>query len=222
MVKDQITAIPAEQFLNTAKTTFVNKFAWTAEAYPGSTNPSLENEPVLVLALEGNSYDAKTGALDTSKTTTTYSFIALKNLVDIYTAGDDTKTVSVSVDSTTNKITATVKVSAAANNAITVKDDGLHVDITGKTDKLTGENILANQVLIDNGTGNIAASKVTIGGATVTGTETEGVTTYSDKVLATEAAVMAQVGAIADVLVYATQTDIDNMFPTTTPEPAGE
>ena len=49
--------------------------------------------------------------------------------MDIYTAGDNT----IDIDGYQIK----VKVSKAENNAITVKSDGLHVDISGKQDRDT-------------------------------------------------------------------------------------
>ena len=50
----------------------MDSFTWSSTTYPGSTNPSLNGKPVLVLAL-------------TDGTTTTYSFVSLNDLVDAYT-----------------------------------------------------------------------------------------------------------------------------------------
>lgn len=60
--------LPEEQFLDQAKTKFVGSFAWTAAEYPGSTDPSLEGKPVMVLAVKGD-------------TGTSYSFVSLEMLV---------------------------------------------------------------------------------------------------------------------------------------------
>ncbi len=45
---------PVEMVLDQAKTAFVPKFAWSAETYPGSTDPKLEGKPVMVLAVKGS------------------------------------------------------------------------------------------------------------------------------------------------------------------------
>lgn len=74
-IRDAIAALPKEQFLDLTKTTFVQSFAWSSTSYPGSTNPSLEGKPVLVLALKNN-----------SDNTVAYSFLNMYELVDTYTA----------------------------------------------------------------------------------------------------------------------------------------
>ena len=74
-VGDAIAALPKEQFLDLTKTTFVQSFAWSSTSYPGSTNPSLEGKPVLVLALKNS-----------SDNTVAYSFLNMYELVDTYTA----------------------------------------------------------------------------------------------------------------------------------------
>lgn len=79
-VGDAIAALPKEQFLDLTKTTFVQSFVWSSTAYPGSTNPSLEGKPVLVLALKNSSND-----------TVAYSFLNMYELVDTYTADSPIK-----------------------------------------------------------------------------------------------------------------------------------
>ena len=74
-IRDAIAALPKEQFLDLTKTTFVQSFAWSSTSYPGSTNPSLEGKPVLVLALKNS-----------SDNTVAYSFLNMYELVDTYTA----------------------------------------------------------------------------------------------------------------------------------------
>jgi pyruvate kinase len=97
--------------------------------------------------------------------TVTYSFVNLETLVDIYTGAEtDSVVVSVSED---NIISANVKVSEAEGNLIEVKEDGLYVtveptDISGKADKLIEEIVKENQILVDDGAGNLEASGVTI------------------------------------------------------------
>lgn len=136
---------PTEYFLDQAKTTFASSFSWSATTYPNSTNPNLNGKPVLVLAVKG------------TDGTTTYSFINVASLIDTYTSGN-TSTLTISGR------TITVKVSAATNNAITIKSDGLHVDISGKADKVSSATandlaaLDANGNLVDSG---IAKSTVT-------------------------------------------------------------
>lgn len=143
--------VPTEYFLDQAKTTFVQEFAWSAETYAGSVNPELEGKPVFVMAVKGDDNSV------------TYSFVNVETLVDIYKGAEtDSVVVAVSAD---NVITANVKVSAEAGNLIEVKEDGLFVavepvDISGKADKV--EEVKAAQILVDDGAGNLAASAVTI------------------------------------------------------------
>ena len=104
-------SLPEEMFLDQAKTVFVDSFAWSDAAYPGSVDPSLEGKPVMVLAVKGD-------------TTTTYSFVNLEKLVDVYT-GEETATIATTVSG--NKISANAKISADADNVIEAKADGLYV-----------------------------------------------------------------------------------------------
>ena len=67
----QIAALPSDQFLDQAHTTFVYNFAWSNATYPGSTNPNLEGKSVLVLAVKGQGDDIA------------YSFLDLSLLIDI-------------------------------------------------------------------------------------------------------------------------------------------
>lgn len=79
-IGDAIAALPKEQFLDLTKTTFVQSFVWSSTSYPGSTNPSLEGKPVLVLALKNS-----------SNNTVVYSFLNMYELVDTYTADSPIK-----------------------------------------------------------------------------------------------------------------------------------
>ena len=150
---------PTEYLLDQTKTTFVQEFAWSDTTYTGSTDPSLEGKPVLVLAVKGEEDEV------------TYSFVNLETLVDIYEGGE-TETATVTVDADTNEITVEVKVSEEEGNILEVKDDGLYasvtqVDISGKADKLvdheSGDAVIkADQILVDDGAGNLKASGQTI------------------------------------------------------------
>lgn len=105
--------LPEEYFLDQTKTVFVEAFTWSAETYPGSTNPELDGKPVLVLAVKSQ---------DGSEVT--YSFINLEKMIDVYTGGQ-TQTATIAVSG--NEITATVRVSATAGNQIVTNEDGLFV-----------------------------------------------------------------------------------------------
>ena len=143
--------VPTEYFLDQAKTTFVQEFAWSEELYAGSVNPNLDGKPVFVMAVKGDDESV------------TYSFVNVETLVDVYT-GEETATAAVSV-SADNKISAEVKVSTEEGNIIEVKEDGLFAtveptDISGKADKVV--EIKEAQILVDDGEGNLAASGITI------------------------------------------------------------
>ena len=141
--------LPEEQFLDQTKTTFVNDFAWSEELYPNSTNPNLDTMPVLVLAVKGD-------------TDVAYSFVSMNELVKIYKASTVASTVTLAIDDATNTISGEVNISADEGNLLEVgTDGGLYAkatDITGKADKLTDTDIKENQILLDDGTGNIKAS----------------------------------------------------------------
>ena len=152
---------PTEYLLDQTKTTFVQEFAWSDTTYTGSTDPSLEGKPVLVLAVKGE------------EDKVTYSFVNLETLVDIYEGGE-TETATVTVDADTNEITVEVKISAEEGNILEVKDDGLYasvtqIDISEKADKLVDPEdasadpvIKTGQILVDDGAGNLGASGKTI------------------------------------------------------------
>ncbi len=152
-VADFTVNLPAEYFLDQTKTVFVPNFAWSAETYPASIDPTLDGQPVLVLAVKG------------SDNTVTYSFISMLSLVNIYKASTDTSTVTLTINDDTNTISAVVNISSDEGNALKVgTDGGLYAsatDVTSKADKLTAD-ILVDQILVDDGSGNLKASGVTI------------------------------------------------------------
>lgn len=141
--------LPVEQFLDQTKTTFVNQFVWSETLYPNSTDPNLNGEPVLVLTVKGD-------------TNVSYSFVSMNELVKIYKADTNTSTVTLAIDDATNTISASVNISSDTGNQLSVgADGGLYAnatDISGKADKLTDDSIKENQILIDDGNGNIGAS----------------------------------------------------------------
>jgi len=111
---------PNELVLDQLKTTFVPNFAFVANTYQGAADPELDGKPVLVIAIKD------TNAAGT--VTTSYSFLDMTSLVDVYTAADN----SINV----NGYTIAVKISATAGNHLTLGADGLMVDVSDKVDKV--------------------------------------------------------------------------------------
>ena len=142
---------PKELFLDQAKTTFVQKFAFSTETYPGATDPKLAGKPVMVLAVKGQNPDS-----------CSYSFLDMSALVDTYKAKATGKDASTTVTIAGYEVDVKVNVSAAAGNALILKDDGLYVptpeevDISGKADKVTGATT-GNFAALD-GEGNLTDS----------------------------------------------------------------
>lgn len=142
---------PSELFLDQIKTTFVAKFKFDAATYPGATDPKLDGKPVMVLAVKGENPDS-----------CTYSFLSMAALVDTYKAKAVGKDASTTVTIAGYEVDVKVNVSAAAGNALTLKDDGLYVptpeevDISGKADKVTGATT-GNLAALD-GEGNLTDS----------------------------------------------------------------
>lgn len=118
---------PEEIFLNQLGTEIVKNFSWSALAYPNSVNPNLDGKTVFVLAVKGDK---------TTNPTIKYSFVDMEKLIDVYTAADNTIVI--------DGYTVAVKISRAADNAIKIKSDGLHVDISGKVDKVAGKDLSTN------------------------------------------------------------------------------
>lgn len=142
-----ITEIIKDKYLDLTKTAVVNEFAWSETNYPNSTNPNLDGKPVVVFVV-------------TNGEESQYSFASLADLIDVYTGVDgETAKVSVSAD---NKITVEVKISAEVGNVITKKTDGLYVDVSNKANIVGTDNVKADQILIDDGSGDIKASGKTI------------------------------------------------------------
>ena len=126
-IDDAIQSLPIEMFLDQANTQFISNFKFNSTTYAGVTNPNLDGKPVLVLAVKGIDHN------NNGATTTTYSFLDVSTLVDTYTvkSGNSAKVLSIA------GYEIEFKVSTAANNALTVKSDGLHVDISAKATKVS-------------------------------------------------------------------------------------
>ena len=136
---------PKELFLDQVKTTFVPKFAFSAETYPDATDPKLAGKPVMVLAVKGQNPDS-----------CTYSFLDMSALVDTYKAKATGKDASTTVTIAGYEVDVKVNVSAAAGNALVLKDDGLYVDISGKADKV--KNATAGNFAALDESGNMTDS----------------------------------------------------------------
>ena len=136
---------PSELFLDQTKTTFVAKFKFDAATYPGATDPKLDGKPVMVLAVKGENPDS-----------CTYSFLSMAALVDTYKAKATGKDASTTVTIAGYEIEVKVNVSATAGNALSLKSDGLYVDISGKADK--AKNATAGNFAALDGEGNLTDS----------------------------------------------------------------
>ena len=105
----------------------------------------------MVLAVKGENPDS-----------CTYSFLSMAALVDTYKAKATGKDASTTVTIAGYEVDVKVNVSAAAGNALVLKDDGLYVptpeevDISGKADKVTGATT-GNFAALD-GEGNLTDS----------------------------------------------------------------
>ena len=168
----------------------------TKLAYDGSTGKiTLKDASDTVLSeanipldnfVKSGSYDASNKSIVLVMQNGSSVSIPAADLIDIYTGGATTSaTVAVSNQ---NEITATVKVSAAEGNLLSVAADGLKVvaDDT-KADKVAAAH--ADELLVADATGNNKLSGVKVGGATVA-------TAPNATTVATEAAVKAIVDSL--------------------------
>lgn len=134
---------PVDMVLDQAKTAFVDKFAFSAETYPGATDPNLTNKPVMVLAVKGEG------------DTVSYSFLNMAKLVDTYKAKTEGKDASTTIEISGYEVEVKVNVSAAEGNILQLKDDGLYVPSTAiKVEGAAEGNLTsfgANGSLTDSG-----------------------------------------------------------------------
>ena len=166
------------------------------------------------------SYDATQQAIILVLQNANTVTIPVSDLIDIYYGGTtDSVVVSVNTVSGQETITATVRISDNANNALqlitTDGHQGLFVDISGKADKVVPTT--ANSVAILNASGNLADSTKTIGGSTIT---VDAQTGAGD---ATKLATEAGVVAFADgkyIPLANIDTDISTGTPTDTDVPS--
>ena len=153
--------IPKDLFLDQAKTTFVQNFAFSATTYPGAVNPSLEGKPVFVLAVKGSTDPASGTASDT----VSYSFLDMSTLVDTYTAkaGDSAKILVIAGREVEFKISAT------AGNILQANSDGLYA--TNRLQSFTAGNIVQSDANGAPQDGGIAANSILVDGDVATSSE---------------------------------------------------
>ena len=202
--------------LDQAKTAFVPKFAWSAETYPGSTDPKLEGKPVMVLAVKGSD-----GSVN-------YSFMGMAALVDTYKAKVEGKDASTTVTISGYEVDVKVNISQDEGNALEARADGLYVpkpsavDLSGKADKVKSA-VAGNFAGLDAGgnltdSGKKAADFVAAeaGKRLMTnaeGTKLEGIAANATKVEASATPGSIKInGAETQVVTIASDTEVTEML----------
>ena len=133
--------------------------------------------------------------------------IPAQGLIDIYT-GKETNTTTTTV-SETNEISVDVKISAESGNSLSVKSDGLYVNVpsdTNKLDKVTTGHV--DEIITANADGTVKVSGKSIGGDTL-------VPTPDSNTLATEAAVKSYADTVSATALSNAKTYADNGDTTT-------
>ena len=133
--------------------------------------------------------------------------IPAQGLIDIYT-GKETTTTTTAV-SETNEISVDVKISAEAGNSLSVKSDGLYVNVpsdANKLDKVTTGHV--DEIITANADGTVKVSGKSIGGDTL-------VPTPDSNTLATEAAVKSYADTVSATALSNAKTYADNGDTTT-------
>lgn len=133
--------------------------------------------------------------------------IPAQGLIDVYT-GRETNTATTTV-SETNEISVNVKISAEEGNSLSVKDDGLYVNVpsdANKLDKVSTGHV--DEVITANADGTIKVSGKSIGGATL-------VPTPDSNTLATEAAVKSYADSVGQEALNNAKTYADSSDTTT-------
>lgn len=133
---------PAEMVLDQLKTKFVANFVYDAAEYPDTTDPDLDGKPVLVIAVKNSN-----GGI----VTTSYSFLNMESLIDIYTAADNSILI--------NGYAISVKIDPAQGNHLTLTASGLLVDVSDKADKVA--NATAGDIATLDAAGNLVDSGTT-------------------------------------------------------------
>lgn len=198
--------LPAEYLLDQAKTAFVGKFAWSEAAYPGSTDPSLNNKPVMVLAVKG------------SDNSVAYSFLNMAALVDTYKAKAGDKDASTTVTVSGYEIEVVVNTSADSGNRLEKKADGLFVGPEKVAGATAGHfaGLDANGHLTDSGKGADDFVAAEAGKRLMTdaeGTKLSGVAEGATKVEAGETAGNIKIGGVeTPVVTFASDAEVSAML----------
>ena len=150
--------IPKDLFLDQAKTTFVQNFTFSAAAYPGAVNPSLDGKPVFVLAVKGSTDPANGTANDTIS----YSFIDVSALVDTYTTAAGTSSQVLTISG----YTVSFNISSTAGNIIKSDAGGLYA--TNRLSSYTAGNIVTSDANGAPQDGGIPASTLLVNGDVAT------------------------------------------------------
>lgn len=128
--------------------------------------------------------------------------IPAQGLIDIYT-GNETSTAITTV-SDTNEISVNVKVSAESGNSLSVKSDGLYVNVPSDANKLdkvaTGH---VDEIITANADGTIKASGKSIGGSTL-------IPTPNSNTIATEVAVKSYADSVGNTALSNAKTYADS------------
>ena len=133
--------------------------------------------------------------------------IPAQGLIDIYT-GKATSTATTTV-SDTNEISVNVKISTESGNSLSVKNDGLYVNVptdANKLDKVSTGHV--DEIITANADGTIKVSGKAIGGVTL-------VPTPDSNTLATEAAVKSYADSVGNTALSNSKTYADNGDSTT-------
>ena len=133
--------------------------------------------------------------------------IPAQGLIDIYT-GKETNTTTTTV-SETNEISVDVKISAESGNSLSVKSDGLYVNVpsdANKLDKVTTGHV--DEIITANADGTVKVSGKSIGGDTL-------VPTPDANTIATEAAVKSYADTVSATALSNAKTYADNGDTTT-------
>ncbi len=152
---------PTELFLDQSRTRFEPNFAFTATAYPGAQNPSLDGKPVLVLGVKGTT-NPTTG---TASDSIAYSFLDMSVLVDVYetAAGVSSQVLTIA------DYTVTFNISSTPGNII--KSDAGGIYATNRLSSFTQGNIVMSDEHGAPQDGNIKASEIIVDGDIATPAE---------------------------------------------------
>jgi hypothetical protein len=181
-----------------------------AKADGSSTTINLPKENFLSSA----AYDSTTHILTMTLVDDTKVTVNLEELIDVYTAGN---TATVNMGLKDGQFTADVNLSKEANNALVAKEDGLHVDISGKQDNLSeaqlaATNSGATKTKIDAYDTHVADTTIHITAAerTAWNAKADASDVYTKSEVDTELAKKADASSVYAKSETYTQTEVDD------------